>query len=65
MPEDPPKKPTGQDERLRVEAEDPEDVLRGLMGKDRDQPVPQDEPLKDQGDAGRLSRERAQCAVGG
>ena len=40
-----------QDERFKIDAEDPEDVLRELLGKDRDEPVPQDEPLKDQGDA--------------
>jgi hypothetical protein len=30
---------------------DPEQAIRGLAAVDPDAPVPQDEPLKDQGDA--------------
>lgn len=51
MPETPPEKPMDQDERFKIEAEDPEDVLRDLLGRDRDELVPQEEALKDQGDA--------------
>ena len=50
MPENP-ERPVDRDERLKIEDEDPEDVLRELSDRDPDRPVPQDEPLKDQGDA--------------
>ncbi|HTQ67229.1 MAG TPA: hypothetical protein VMI13_00915 [Solirubrobacteraceae bacterium] len=47
----PDEKPVDQDERFKIEDEDPEDVLRELRDRDRDELVPQDEPLKDQGDS--------------
>ncbi len=47
-----PEKPAKQDmdERISIPL-DPEEALRGLLEVDPDAPVPQDEPLKNQGDA--------------
>ena len=44
-------KPTREEreEPLKLDL-DPEEALRGLLKGDPDAPVPQDEPLRDQGD---------------
>jgi len=49
MPDDAPT-PDERDEPVKIDL-DPETALRGLLKVDPDKPVPQDAPLKDQGDA--------------
>lgn len=50
MHEKPPREPHDMDEPVKLPL-DPEQAIRGLAAVDPDEPVAQDEPVKDQGDA--------------
>jgi hypothetical protein len=50
MPESEKPKMRDMDEPVKIDL-DPELALRALLKVDADAPVPQDEPVKDQGDA--------------
>jgi hypothetical protein len=50
MPEDEKPKTRDMDEPVKIDL-DPEVALRALLKVDPDAPVPQDKPVKDQGDA--------------